>query len=124
MVDSRSLPAFGHPLYPQGDVRARALLDSVKLPKRYAQIRIAAEEMTGELPNVDFALAAVTTAARLPEDASMVIFALARSVGWMAHALEQTQAGKLIRPRARYSGPALQPPGRAATASTPCSACR
>jgi citrate synthase len=37
-----------------------------------------------------------------------MLFALARSVGWIAHALEQSQAGALIRPRARYIGPDLE----------------
>jgi citrate synthase len=102
-----SLPAFGHPLYPDGDIRAHALLRSIRLPSVYAGIRQSAEAVTGELPNVDFALAAMTAAARLPEDAGLAIFALGRSVGWIAHALEQARAGSLIRPRARYSGPAL-----------------
>jgi citrate synthase len=43
----------------------------------------------------------------LPRQAPFVIFALSRSVGWIAHALEQIAAGQLIRPRARYVGPAL-----------------
>ena len=30
--------------------------------------------------------------------------ALARSIGWLAHALEQIETGALIRPRARYVG--------------------
>lgn len=100
-------PAFGHPLYPDGDIRAHALLESVRLPRLYSEIRDSAEAMVGDLPNVDFALAALTAAERLPEDAPLVIFALGRSVGWMAHALEQARVGNLIRPRARYSGPAL-----------------
>jgi citrate synthase len=61
-------------------------------------------EATGESPNVDFALAALATAFALPDTAPARIFALARTVGWLAHMLEQANAGTLIRPRARYNG--------------------
>ncbi|MGH8325537.1 MAG: citrate/2-methylcitrate synthase, partial [Steroidobacteraceae bacterium] len=44
---------------------------------------------------------------RLPADAPLIVFALARSVGWLAHALEQISTGRLIRPRARYVGPEI-----------------
>ena len=101
------LPAFGHPLYPQGDPRAAALMHHYKLSGRFAELREAAEDLTGDPPNVDFALAALADAFALPREAPFVIFALSRSVGWIAHALEQTATGQLIRPRARYVGPAL-----------------
>lgn len=35
----------------------------------------------------------------------MLIFTLGRTVGWLAHALEQQATGRLIRPRAHYAGP-------------------
>lgn len=101
------LPAFGHPLYPEGDPRAIALMRHFKLSAVFAQVRTAAEDLTGERPNVDFALAALADAYALPREAPFVVFALSRSVGWMAHALEQTATGQLIRPRARYVGPAI-----------------
>jgi citrate synthase len=73
----------------------------------FLAVRMAAEDLTGESPNVDFALAALADAHGLPRQAPFVIFALSRSVGWIAHALEQIATGQLIRPRARYVGPAL-----------------
>jgi citrate synthase len=101
------LPAFGHPLYPEGDPRAVALMRQFKLSGMVQAVRTAAEDLTGEPPNVDFALAAVAASYALPRHAPFVMFALSRSVGWIAHALEQTATGQLIRPRARYVGPAL-----------------
>lgn len=103
----RPIPAFGHPLYPDGDIRAQALLERANLPSVFADLRTNAERLTGELPNVDFALAALAASKRLPRDAPFILFALARSVGWIAHALEQSQKPGLIRPRARYVGPAI-----------------
>ena len=47
----------------------------------------------------------VAHALSLPEDAPIGLFALGRSVGWIAHIIEQYQADELIRPRARYTGP-------------------
>ncbi len=41
---------------------------------------------------------------RLPEDAPFLIFTVARATGWIAHAIEQHDSGRLIRPRARYIG--------------------
>jgi citrate synthase len=40
----------------------------------------------------------------LPQGAALGIFLIARSVGWIAHAIEQYESGVLIRPRARYIG--------------------
>lgn len=104
LEQDRPLSGFGHPLYPEGDVRAQALLAEFEVPAPFQALRTAAEDLAGERPNVDFALAALTQAFRLPEDAPLMIFALARSVGWLAHALEQASDGHLIRPRARYVG--------------------
>ncbi len=107
LEEGRRVPAFGHPLYPQGDIRARVLLECFPLPHIYAELLKAADRLVGEPPNVDFALTAFAESAALPADAPFVLFAVARCVGWIAHALEQQQNGSLIRPRARYVGPAV-----------------
>ncbi|HXS20441.1 MAG TPA: citrate synthase [Steroidobacteraceae bacterium] len=103
----RPLSGFGHPLYPDGDIRAEALLRAFAAPPEYRELHAAGDALTGERPNIDFALAAMADRFRLPPDAPLVLFALARSVGWLAHAMEQALAGHLIRPRARYVGPPL-----------------
>ena len=100
----RALPGFGHPLYPEGDPRARALLAAFTPPAIYRDLRGAAAATA--LPNIDFALTALADAICLPEDAPFAIFATARCTGWIAHVLEQSRTGRLIRPRARYVGPA------------------
>ena len=110
LAQGQHVPGFGHPLYPEGDVRASALLGAVRVPAPYAALRRAGEGLIGEPPNVDFALSALAAAERLPVDAPFVLFALARCVGWIAHALEQREQGTLLRPRARYTGPVVPMP--------------
>lgn len=42
---------------------------------------------------------------RLPRDAAFGLFSIARSVGLLAHCIEQLRVGNVIRPRSRYTGP-------------------
>ncbi|MBY3596793.1 citrate synthase [Rhizobium bangladeshense] len=106
LAQGNRLSAFGHPLYPDGDFRALALLSQFSLPPQFAEVRDRGEEIVGEKVNIDFALAAMTSAFDLPREAPIIIFSLARCTGWLAHAMEQIESGELIRPRARYTGPA------------------
>ena len=103
--EGRYMPGMGHQLYPDGDVRCRALLDCFELPLEFAAYRTAAQSLSGEEPNIDFALAALAARFELPGDAGITLFALARTVGWLAHMMEQILSGERIRPRARYIGP-------------------
>ena len=105
LAGGRPLPGFGHRLYPDGDPRARALLTLLPESQPHAALAAEAEAQAGELPNIDFALTLLAAAHGLPADAPFILFALGRCVGWLAHALEQVQARRLIRPRARYVGP-------------------
>jgi len=105
------LPGFGHPLYPEGDPRARLLLDLLRaIGTARAQMPAvdalaqAVAETTGARPTVDFALAALERVLNLPRGAAFALFAAARVTGWIAHAFEQSADGRLIRPRARYVG--------------------
>ncbi|WP_448950034.1 citrate synthase [Labrys neptuniae] len=102
------LPAFGHPLYPDGDPRAIALMSHFQPSAIYEDIRQAVVELSDNPPSADFALAALADRYGLPASAPFTLFALARSVGWIAHMLEQSARGSLIRPRAHYDGPALK----------------
>jgi len=105
------IPGFGHPLYPEGDLRARWLLaraeearpgsPAVALAQAVTQ---AAQTLLGERPTLDFGLVTLARALELPPGAPLALFALGRTVGWIGHALEQYRSQQLIRPRARYVG--------------------
>ncbi len=107
------IPGLGHSVYKQGDPRAVDLLAA--LAKAGADKRLAVEapalftEATGLYPNIDFALAVLMRTLKLSIGHEMALFAIARTSGWIAHGIEQLKSEVLIRPRARYVGPA---PGR------------
>ena len=110
------MPGFGHPSYPDGDPRGALLLElaakhrprspAVGLAKRIVE---AVREMVNQEPNVDFGVATLCRALELPPTAPLTLLGLARTAGWIAHALEQYEEGRVIRPRERYSG---EPPRR------------
>jgi len=104
----RHIPGFGHPLYPDGDPRAATLLGTFELIPCHVELVTVIEDLTGEKPNIDFALGAMRDSLGLPDGAPLALFAIARSVGWIAHLMEQATSGALIRPRARYVGPPPQ----------------
>jgi citrate synthase len=105
------VPGFGHPLYSSGDPRAILLMRLAESSGHEAacramrNLRKAGTELLHDLPNLDFGLAAMTRAFRLPDQAPVLLFALGRTIGWIAHAIEEYASGHLIRPRARYTGP-------------------
>lgn len=107
-----SIPGVGHPLYPNGDPRFLPLLEvaDALAPRgdRLATLRAvihAMERAKREPPNVDFGLVAVVRALGLPRGSATALFAIGRTAGWVAHALEQREAAVLLRPRAQYIGP-------------------
>lgn len=109
LARGEDLPGVGQPLYPEGDPRAAALFAAVKaaVPEKAGWVDRVADavvQLTGRHPNVDFGLGVATTALDLPQGAALSLFVVARSVGWVAHAIEQYESGVLIRPRARYTG--------------------
>jgi citrate synthase len=106
-------PGFGHMIYRDGDPRAVSLfgaLIKIGIDKRLAvEIPERIREATGAFANNDYALAVMRRTLAMPAGSETALFAIGRTAGWVAHAIEQLESKKLIRPRARYVGPA---PGR------------
>lgn len=98
------LAGFGHPLYPSGDPRSACLLALLPFDSQRENLIDQVHATTGLHPSLDYSLVAIERALRLPPGAAFVLFALGRTVGWIAHALEQQATGQLIRPRAQYTG--------------------
>jgi len=105
------IPGFGHNLYSEGDPRGALLLELARERRPgpavdlMEEVAAAAFDLLGERPTLDFGLVTVARALGLPPGAALALFAVGRSVGWIAHALEQIADGRMIRPRARYTGP-------------------
>jgi citrate synthase len=97
----------------RGDLRGIALLDlaAQAAPRSRAVVKALAlaseiEALTGEPPSLDLGLAALRRALGLPKGTALALFVLGRTIGCLAHAIEQYQIDRVIRPRARYVGPA------------------
>ena len=110
----RPLYGFGHRIYRTRDPRAEALLRLLRAAAPgHPAIELAdavveaVRDLVPEAPmNVDLPLAVLAAVLNLPTGASETLFIVARTAGWIAHALEQYRTGGLLRPRARYTGPA------------------
>jgi citrate synthase len=105
------VPGFGHFVYRRGDPRAIALLDLVRRAAPKSTQLAVAEAVFAEVrqkslpePNVDFAIATLARVAGMIRGAGEAIFAVARTAGWIAHALEAYDGPGPLRPRAVYTG--------------------
>jgi citrate synthase len=107
-AEGERLPGFGHPLYRAEDPRAVSLLAALEAAgadtRLTRDVVTAAREIAGVDPNVDYALAVMAMHLKLPAETGLTLFAIGRTAGWTAHAIEQRATEKLIRPRARYTG--------------------
>ncbi len=110
---------FGHRAYKADDPRsivlhaiARTVAPSSRLALAEAVEQVALEELRRARPaarlftNVEYYGAVVLEAVGLPPELFTPTFAVARTVGWAAHALEQASDNRLIRPDVEYVGPA------------------
>lgn len=131
LENKEKIMGFGHRVYKTWDPRAIILRD---LAKKFYEAYINGErgdkvtetghdhkhddfiyEMTEILtkfmienkeiyPNVDLYSAGLLHSLGIPSALYTPLFAAARSVGWVAHAIEQLADNKLIRPRLKYTG--------------------
>ena len=116
------LMGFGHRVYRAEDPRARVLrrtakeLDAPRYEVAEALEKAALSELKARRPdrvletNVEFWAAIVLDFAQVPAHMFTSMFTCARLAGWSAHVLEQKRTGRLIRPSARYVGPAPRRP--------------
>lgn len=116
------LMGFGHRVYRAQDPRARVLrrtaqqLGAPRFEVAEALERAALAELRARRPdrvletNVEFWAAIVLDFAQVPAHLFTSMFTCARLAGWSAHILEQKRTGRLVRPSARYIGPAPRRP--------------
>ncbi|HEX2542065.1 MAG TPA: citrate/2-methylcitrate synthase [Caldimonas sp.] len=103
------LSGFGHRLYPDGDPRGLHLLSRLRPKQRLEGFVSAVWQQHGLGPTLDYGLVATCHAAGAPAGAAFALFAVARTIGWVAHIQEQQRTGTLIRPRAAYIGERPKP---------------
>jgi citrate synthase len=116
------LMGFGHRVYRAEDPRARVLrrtareLGAPRYEVAEALERAALAALHERRPdrvlatNVEFWAAIVLDFAEVPAPMFTSMFTCARTAGWSAHILEQKRTGRLVRPSARYTGPAPRDP--------------
>jgi citrate synthase len=115
------LMGFGHRVYRAEDPRARVLrrtakeISAPRVEVAEALETAALAELQARRPdrvlatNVEFWSAVVLDFADVPPELFTPMFTSARTAGWSAHILEQKREGRLIRPTAKYVGPAPRP---------------
>ena len=115
------LMGFGHRVFQGNDPRAAAMQQALRAMGPDAGRIAFAERLTDAVataiarvkpgrtlpPNVEVMAALLLDAVGFPRDAFTLVFAVGRSAGWLAHAMEQQKTGRMIRPTSRYVGPSL-----------------
>lgn len=108
-----AVAGFGHMVYTDRDPRGDALLVLIEQAWPNSPAVVAARDVIATVtahgatfPNVDLALAALVYAAGMIEGSAEAIFAVARTAGWLGHAIEEYEHRLRFRLRAAYTGPA------------------
>ena len=107
-----TIEGFAHPIYaPHPDPRgvelvgiARSLAGQGARPELHSALALVDAMEAGGFggPSIDVGLVSISRALGLPSGSAAALFAMGRCAGWVAHAIEQYEAGYLVRPRARY----------------------
>jgi citrate synthase len=112
------VPGFGHFVYRAGDPRAARLLELIRAAAPRSRGLAVADAVRAEVsgrglpgPNIDFAVAVLARVAGMTDGAGEAIFAVARTAGWAAHAMEEYARATPLRPRAVYVGPPFRDAG-------------
>jgi citrate synthase len=125
--DSFRLMGFGHRVYKNYDPRAEIMRDTcyevlnelgIKDPLLELAMELEKAALADEYfiekklyPNVDFYSGIILKAMGFPTNLFTVLFAVARTVGWISHWNEMIQepTQKIGRPRQLYTGPVERP---------------
>lgn len=103
------IPGYNMKAYPKGDPRSRKLLELAASlgggASRILKLVAGVEAKFNLHPSIEVGLVALCAALGLPVRSASSLWTLGRTAGWIAHIVEQRQAGFMIRPRARYVGP-------------------
>jgi citrate synthase len=99
------LPGFGHAVYTDHDPRATTLLALIEPDEIVQAVLETVGRHDGPFPNVDLALGAMTHRFGFMPGSAEAIFAIARTAGLIAHALEEYPYRLRFRARAAYVGP-------------------
>src|SRR5690625_633227 len=118
LANKELIMGMGHRVYRSGDPRAKHLqkmskeLTKITGQEKWYNMSVEIEKFIKEekgLPaNVDFYSASVYHSLGIDHDLFTPIFAVSRMSGWLAHILEQYDNNRLIRPRAKYTGPTIR----------------
>jgi citrate synthase len=118
LAAERRIMGFGHRVYKTGDLRAKILKEysgrlAAGTPNQsYEDMADIIEEVMANeknlFPNLDWPAGRVYHSLGLEVPLYTPIFVMSRVAGWSAHVIEQLDNNRLIRPRARYTGPDLQ----------------
>ncbi|MFJ2849291.1 citrate synthase [Streptomyces rubiginosohelvolus] len=109
----RRVPGLGHRIYRGEDPRATVLFELLAEVPQAAGALAAAREVVATTArhaplhaNIDLALAVLSVSRGMAADAGETVFAVSRTAGWIAHALEEYGERPLrIRPSGQYVGP-------------------